>query len=297
MRYIESIKFPNAQLVDKYMNLDRSFYPWTIFFYNGLETISCKDITMLYGNNGSGKSTILNLIASTINASRCVDVYKDVYWVDSLLQNVCPYDDMVKYIKYEMDYDGQNKIQMPSNRKMITSDDIFAEIARKIKHNNHRKESLDKVREDRTLILERGYQYKSLKDIDQLNALLEARKMDKRDYIEKYSSRRENMMSNGETALEYFSKEFENGGIFLLDEPENCLSPVYQLELKQLIQDAITNNECQFIISTHSPILLSMDNSFIYNLDNCPVTIDKWSDLENVKIYHDFFKKHDEDFK
>ena len=297
MRYIESIKFPDAQLVDKYMNLDRSFYPWTIFFYNGLETISCKDITMLYGNNGSGKSTILNLIASTINASRCVDVYKDLYWVDRFWENVCPYDDMVKYIKYEMDYDGQNKIQMPSNRKMITSDDIFAEIARKIKHNNHRKELLDKVREDRTLILERGYQYKSLKDIDQLNALLEARKMDKRDYIEKYSSRRENMMSNGETALEHFSKEFENGGIFLLDEPENCLSPVYQLELKQLIQDAITNYDCQFIISTHSPILLSLDNSFIYNLDSSPVTIDKWSDLENVKIYHDFFKKHDEDFK
>lgn len=297
MRYIESIKFPDIQLIDKYMNSDRSFYPWTIFFYNGLETISCKDITMLYGNNGSGKSTILNLIASTINANRCVDIYKDIYWVDSLLKDVCPYDDMVKYIKYEMDYDGQNKIQMPSNRKMITSDDIFAEIARRVKHNNIRKESVDKARQEINIILERGYQYKSMKDIDQLNALLEARKMSKRDYIAKYSSRRENMMSNGETALEYFSKEFENGGIFLLDEPENCLSPVYQLELMQLIQDATTNYDCQFIISTHSPILLSMDNSFIYNLDRSPVTIDKWSDLENVEIYHDFFKKHDEDFK
>jgi len=49
---------------------------------------------------------------------------------------------------------------------------------------------------------------------------------------------------------------------------------------------------CQFIIATHSPFLLSMNGARIYDLDERPVDIKKWWELENPKIYFDFFNKH-----
>lgn len=91
------------------------------------------------------------------------------------------------------------------------------------------------------------------------------------------------MLSNGETALSISESAFEVGGIYLLDEPENCLSPIYQIELIKLIQDSVRYFDCQFIICTHSSFILSLENALIYNLDTKPVETNKWEELENVK--------------
>lgn len=53
---------------------------------------------------------------------------------------------------------------------------------------------------------------------------------------------------------------------------------------------------CQFIIATHSPFLLSMPQAKIYDLDEEIVDVKKWYELENVKAYYDFFKKHEQEF-
>ena len=49
---------------------------------------------------------------------------------------------------------------------------------------------------------------------------------------------------------------------------------------------------CQFIIATHSPFLLAMDNTKIYDLDSIPIEIKNWWELENTRIYYEFFKEH-----
>lgn len=54
--------------------------------------------------------------------------------------------------------------------------------------------------------------------------------------------------------------------------------------------------DCQFIISTHSPFILSIPFARIYDMDSVPVTTSKWTDLPNVRIYHDFFKDHEDEF-
>ena len=64
--------------------------------------------------------------------------------------------------------------------------------------------------------------------------------------------------SNGESALKYFTEKIEDNGLYLLDEPENSLSPERQLDLKKYIEDAARFFSCQFIIATHSPFLLSI---------------------------------------
>ena len=78
----------------------------------------------------------------------------------------------------------------------------------------------------------------------------------------------------------------------MLDEPENSMSPIFQIELVKNIEDMARFCGCQFIIATHSPFLLAIKNAKIYNLDASPITLAKWWELENPKIYFDFFYNH-----
>lgn len=102
--------------------------------------------------------------------------------------------------------------------------------------------------------------------------------------------------SNGESAFQYFTEKIGENGVYILDEPENSLSPKRQMELMQFIEDSARFFGCQFIISTHSPFLLSMREAKIYDLDENPVKVKRWTELENVRTYYEFFKKHENEF-
>ncbi|MDF2512679.1 MAG: ATP-binding cassette protein, partial [Herbinix sp.] len=102
--------------------------------------------------------------------------------------------------------------------------------------------------------------------------------------------------SNGESAFIYFSEKIGENGLYLLDEPENSLSPKRQIELMNFIEESARFFGCQFIISTHSPFLLAMRGARVYNLDKNPVTIERWTELENVRTYYDFFKNRESEF-
>lgn len=54
--------------------------------------------------------------------------------------------------------------------------------------------------------------------------------------------------------------------------------------------------DCQFIISTHSPFLLAMNGAKIYDLDENPVDVKRWTELENVRMYYNFFKEYEREF-
>ena len=99
----------------------------------------------------------------------------------------------------------------------------------------------------------------------------------------------------GVTEIEIADKIKENG-LYLLDEPENSLSPARQQELVQFLEDSARFFGCQFIIATHSPFLLSMKGAKIYDLDANPVQERRWTELPNVRAYYDFFKKHESEF-
>ena len=84
--------------------------------------------------------------------------------------------------------------------------------------------------------------------------------------------------------------------MYLLDEPENSLSAGMQIDLVKFLHGMARFYDCQFIISTHSPFILSIPFARIYDMDSVPVTTSKWTDLPNVRIYHDFFKDHEDEF-
>lgn len=93
-----------------------------------------------------------------------------------------------------------------------------------------------------------------------------------------------------------YSNAIKENALYLLDEPENSLSAALQMKLKSFLEDSARFYHCQFIISTHSPFLLSMQGAKIYDLDSDPIGVKPWTELENVKTYYGFFKSHEKEF-
>src|SRR5207247_6759736 len=72
--------------------------------------------------------------------------------------------------------------------------------------------------------------------------------------------------SHGESFISLFANRFERG-IYILDEPEAALSPQRQLSFLKIIHDLATSGHAQFVIATHSPIILSYPGATLFSLD------------------------------
>jgi predicted ATPase len=93
--------------------------------------------------------------------------------------------------------------------------------------------------------------------------------------------------SHGQSFLKLFGSRFVPGGLYLLDEPEAPLSPQSQLALMVMMQDMIAQH-AQFIIATHSPILLAYPGARIYNFDRAPVSEVPYEELDLVVLTREF---------
>lgn len=106
-------------------------------------------------------------------------------------------------------------------------------------------------------------------------------------FTRKYDSR-----SHGESFLDLFTQRLHPRGLYLLDEPEAPLSPKRQLVVLELIVRAAKAG-AQFIIATHSPILLSCPGARIFAFDAPPITEVSHEDLEHVNVTRDFLNHPD----
>ncbi|MGH7521436.1 MAG: AAA family ATPase [Gemmatimonadales bacterium] len=93
--------------------------------------------------------------------------------------------------------------------------------------------------------------------------------------------------SHGQSFLKLFQSRFVPGGLYLLDEPEAPLSPQSQLALLAMI-GAMVAQQAQFIIATHSPMLLAFPGARIYTFDETPVQEVSYEDLDHVRLTRDF---------
>ena len=89
--------------------------------------------------------------------------------------------------------------------------------------------------------------------------------------------------------MSYFKSRYRIKGLYLLDEPETALSSRSQLELLDIIKENSQAGHAQFIIATHSPIILSCDNAKIYSFDHSPVRTVAYEDTELYQAYKRFF--------
>jgi len=93
--------------------------------------------------------------------------------------------------------------------------------------------------------------------------------------------------SHGQSFLKLFQARFVPGGLYLLDEPEAPLSPQSQLALLGMIAEMVAQN-AQFVIATHSPLLLAFPQATIYNFDATPIQAVAYEQLDHVRITRDF---------
>ncbi len=255
-------------------------YPFKILSKHHLQQLDFEPVTILYGGNGSGKTTALNVIAEKLGLAR-----------DTLYNRSNFFEDYTKMCSYEV---GQ---KIPRHSRIITSDDVFDFMLNLRSLNdgiNRRREDLfDEYLEAKYS----HFQMRSLDDYEQLKKVTSARSKTQSKFV------RANLMdnvrehSNGESAFIYFSEKIQQNGLYLLDETENSLSPEKQQELLRFLEDSARFFGCQFIIATHSPFLLSMRGAKIYDMDEDVVDVKRWTELDNVRAYYKFFKKHEKEFQ
>lgn len=272
-----SEEFENSILINERRNYFHNQYPFRIFPDKKLEKMDFANITILYGGNGSGKSTILNIIAEKLNAKGLNLTGGEMFQT------------YVDYCKYE------TSLEIPDEIKIIKSDDVFDYIYNVKRINNrgfNRREAL----------LKEYFECKktSIRDINDYQSIkneVDAKRLGPSDFIRGRMLNKDVLeQSNGESALMYFISEIKDNGVYLLDEPENSMSASMQLKLTKFLEESARFFNCQFIIATHSPFILGMDGASIYDLDSVPVSMKNWWELENMKIYYNFFKDNHEKF-
>lgn len=93
--------------------------------------------------------------------------------------------------------------------------------------------------------------------------------------------------SHGQSFLKLFRSRFVPGGLYLLDEPEAPLSPQSQLALIAMMREMVAEDS-QFVVATHSPILLGYPGAQIWSFDSAPVGVVAFEELEHVVLTREF---------
>ncbi|HIQ99890.1 MAG TPA: AAA family ATPase [Candidatus Scybalocola faecavium] len=256
-----------------------SFYPFGILSRHHFTQIDFEPVTILYGGNGCGKSTALNVIAQKLGLKRGALYNRSDFFEDYVDMCTVQADD-----------------PLPKDSRMITSDDVF-DFMLDLRSVN---QGIDQRRE--TLFDEymdakcSRFQMKSMEDYEALKKSNLAKRTTQSKFVRKNLKNNIREHSNGESAFLYFSEIIRENALYLLDEPENSLCAQKQQELAVFLEDSARFFRCQLVIATHSPFLLAIRGAKIYDMDEDPVDVKKWTRLENVKAYYEFFKKHKEEF-
>ena len=138
---------------------------------------------------------------------------------------------------------------------------------------------------------------RSLDDYESWRRRADAQSMSQSRFLREHLMENVEERSNGESALDFFTQSIRENALYLLDEPENSLSAAMQLKLKGFLEDSARFFGCQLVLATHSPFLLSMEGAKIYDLDQTPPRPRPWTELENVRVWRDFFRERETDFR
>jgi len=285
MLYLLQFTFPGIEREENFLHgIKRtcydSFYPFQILSRNGLRVLDFEPITILYGGNGSGKSTALNVIAEKLQLER-----------DTLFNRTNFFYDYTQMCDYKLEQ------KLPRHSRMITSDDVFDFMLNLRMINDGISVRREELLDDYLDAKYSEFHMKSLEDYERLRKVNLARSKSQSQFVRKNVMDNVREHSNGESAFIYFDEKIKDDGLYLLDEPENSLSPEKQQELLTFLQNGARFFHCQFIIATHSPFLLSLKDAKIYDLDENPVDVKRWTELSNVRTYYNFFKEYEKEFE
>ena len=285
MLYLSQFEFPDADREFDFMLSQKktcydTYYPFKILSEHQLKCLNFEPVTILYGGNGSGKTTALNVMAEKLNLKR-----------DALYNRSAFFEDYTRLC----DFVAERII--PKESRIITSDDVFDFMLNLRSLNEGIDRRREELFEDYMEAKYKKFQLHSLDDYEELKKVTAARRKTQSKYVRDNLGSNLRERSNGESALMYFTNKIQENGLYLLDEPENSLSPEKQLELVTFLEDSVRFFGCQFVIATHSPFFLAMRDAKIYDLSVEKACVKRWTELTNVRAYYEFFKKHESAFE
>ncbi|CAA9313381.1 MAG: ABC transporter, ATP-binding protein [uncultured Gemmatimonadetes bacterium] len=235
-------------------------FPFTIAAIRTIPVLEMADrVTFFVGENGTGKSTLLEAIAI---AAGIRGLGSEQPKLDTTL---APQRDLASHLR--LTWSARS-----SRGFFLRAEDFFGYLRRQARDDA-------RIRRERSEIgLDapppgRADDWRSGEHPDESAAV---------EFIERYDSR-----SHGESFLDVFGQRTRGKGLYLLDEPEAPLSPQRQLSLIRLLADAVDVG-AQFIIATHSPILLAFPGAKILSFDGGPITEVAYADLEHVALTRAF---------
>lgn len=238
-------------------------FPFTVPVIRTLQSLHFESpVTFLVGENGSGKSTLLEAIAI---AAKSITVGTSSAHTDATLTDVRALADCLRLIWSKRSKRGF----------FLRSEDFFGYA----KQMNSTHQTLqDELRQIDEEYADRSELARGL-----------ARMAHSREIHAIQSRYGEGLDagSHGENFLKLFRTRFVPNGLYLLDEPEAPLSPMRQLSLLAMLKDMVDQSS-QFIIATHSPILMAYPGAVILSCDGEQITQADYESLEHVTVMRDF---------
>lgn len=240
--------------------IDNDYYPFNLSIIKNFKEFHFdKPITILVGENGSGKSTLLEAIATNIGLPLIGGENIDS---DNTLDATRELGKKMKLIWF----------YKPNKGFFLRANDFISFIKRLSSVRKEARKSYDEIK---SKPLSTSTSYEILPYAHTLYDL-------KHFYGEGLE-----FNSHGEAFLNLFEARFEESGLYILDEPDVPLSPLHQLTLMSLIMDMV-KQDSQFIIATHSPIIMALPDADIYVLEDNKLIKKDYNEVEHVKLTKDF---------
>jgi predicted ATPase len=240
-------------------------YPFSIPLVKSFERLSFeKPITIFIGENGSGKSTLLEALAK---AAGMITVGSAEIDSDETLNPVQPLANVLRLVWNKKTHRGF----------FLRAEDFFGYIKRL--------RALRESMQDDLTRIDTEYEGRSAfaKSLASLPAASSIHSMDSRYGTDLDAN------SHGESFLTLFQSRFVPDGLFMLDEPEAALSPLSQLGLIAMIKDMVEKGG-QFILATHSPILMALPDADLLDFDFSPPKRVGYDELSHVVLYRSFLE-------
>ncbi|HQV95033.1 MAG TPA: AAA family ATPase [Anaerolineales bacterium] len=254
--------------VREFNSQDKDSFPFDLEIVKSLREIQFDSpVTFFVGENGSGKSTILETIAC---AAESITVGSESVRTD---KSLAPLRKLAQYFRLAWTKRARKGF-------FLRAEDFFGYAKSMRQTKEEFQEELQNVKVE---YKGRSKYAEALASMPYQGQLADMQ----RRYGDGLDSR-----SHGESFLTLFQSRFVPDGLYLLDEPEAALSPMRQLTFIAALKQMVLENS-QFIIATHSPILLAFPDAQILQFANGAIREVKYKELEHVQLTKDFLNNPD----
>jgi predicted ATPase len=238
-------------------------YPYTVTVIAQLERLEfTSPVTFFAGENGTGKSTLLEAIAAGVGS---ISVRGDDRATEETLAHTA---DLAGNLRFEW-------AKRTRQGFFLRAEDFF-----------------DYTKRMAGLVGEMGEyaaDFERRLDGYSLDLAKSAVLGQRRALVERYGENL-NTHSHGESFLHFFASRFVNPGLYLLDEPDTALSPQSVLGLLAMLKRMVADG-AQFIIATHSPMLMAFPGATIFSFDAAPISEVEYEALEQIALMRRFLQE------